>query len=208
MYKIHCDIKPENILLDVDFSPKIADFGLAKLIGRDFSRTLTTTRGSIGYLAPEWLSGVAITAKADVYSYGMMLFELVHGKRNAEQSEDPRSTYFPSLVANVLMEEGDILSVLDNRLNREVCVEQVTKVCKVACWCIQEEEASRPTMSLVERILDGISDVSMPPIPHIATFFVENTGDVVVFTHSPSNECSLVESNSSHGESYWKSSSS
>ncbi|KAL4569801.1 hypothetical protein LXL04_025445 [Taraxacum kok-saghyz] len=98
------------------------------------------------HLAPEWLSGVAVTAKADVYSYGMMLFELVHGKRNAEQSEDPRSTYFPSLVANVLMEEGDILSVVDNRLNREVCVEQMTKICKVACWCIQEEEASRPTI--------------------------------------------------------------
>ncbi|KAL4569796.1 hypothetical protein LXL04_025439 [Taraxacum kok-saghyz] len=184
---IHCDIKPENILLDVDFSPKIADFGLAKLIGRDFSRTLTTTRGSIGYLAPEWLPGVAITAKADVYSYGMMFFELVQGKRNAERCEDPRSTYFPSLVANVVMEEGDILSVLDSRLNMEACVEQVTKICKVACWCIQDEETSRPTMSQVERILNGVSDVNMPPIPQIVTFFVENTGDV---------EC-----NSSHGDS-------
>ncbi|PIN19635.1 Serine/threonine protein kinase [Handroanthus impetiginosus] len=85
---IHCDIKPENILLDAELCTKVADFGLAKLVGRDFSRVLTTMRGTRGYLAPEWISGVAITAKADVYSYGMMLFELVSGKRNAENSEE------------------------------------------------------------------------------------------------------------------------
>ena len=53
---VHCDIKPENVLLDDSFMPKIADFGLAKLFGRDFSRVLTTMRGTIGYLAPEWIS--------------------------------------------------------------------------------------------------------------------------------------------------------
>ena len=80
---IHCDIKPENILLDAELCPKVADFGLAKLVGREFSRVLTTMRGTRGYLAPEWISGVAITAKADVYSYGMMLFEFVSGRRNS-----------------------------------------------------------------------------------------------------------------------------
>jgi RIO-like serine/threonine protein kinase len=60
---IHCDVKPENILLDTSFVPKIADFGMAKLSGRDFSRVLTTMRGTLGYLAPEWIRGVAITQK-------------------------------------------------------------------------------------------------------------------------------------------------
>ena len=71
---IHCDIKPENILLDAELCPKVADFGLAKLVGRDFSRVLTTMRGTKGYLASEWIAGVAVTSKADVYSYGMMAF--------------------------------------------------------------------------------------------------------------------------------------
>ncbi|GLJ33039.1 hypothetical protein SUGI_0665050 [Cryptomeria japonica] len=78
---IHCDIKPENILLDADFSPKVADFGLAKLVGRDFNKVLTTTRGTRGYLAPEWLYGLPITVKADVYSFGMTLLELISGQQ-------------------------------------------------------------------------------------------------------------------------------
>ncbi|CAI9275306.1 unnamed protein product [Lactuca saligna] len=168
---IHCDIKPENILLDAEFCPKISDFGLAKLVGRDFGNVLTTIRGTRGYLAPEWLSGVAVTSKADVFSYGMMLFELVYGKRNAEQSEDSRSLFFPCLVANVLMVGGDILSLLDSRLKREASVEEVIKICKVACWCIQDEEDSRPSMSLVERILEGVLDVNMPPIPRSVSLF-------------------------------------
>eukprot|EP01018_Ginkgo_biloba_P011460 Gb_02501 [translate_table: standard] len=78
---IHCDIKPENILLDANFCPKVADFGLAKLVGREFSHVLTTMRGTRGYLAPEWLSGLPITAKADVYSFGMTLLEIIAGRR-------------------------------------------------------------------------------------------------------------------------------
>ncbi|XP_059076876.1 G-type lectin S-receptor-like serine/threonine-protein kinase At2g19130 [Cryptomeria japonica] len=66
---IHGDLKPENILLDGNFSPKLADFGLAKLVGRDFSRVLTTMRGTRGYLAPEGISGLPISPKVDVYSF-------------------------------------------------------------------------------------------------------------------------------------------
>ncbi|KAI3824734.1 hypothetical protein L1987_06205 [Smallanthus sonchifolius] len=104
-------------------------------------------------------------AQADVFSYGMMLFELVHGKRNSHQSEDRSFAFFPSLAANVLMAGGDILSLLDGRLNREGSVEEITKIFKVAYWCIQDEEDSRPSMSEVEHILEGVMDVSMPPIP-------------------------------------------
>ncbi|KAK9064409.1 hypothetical protein SSX86_015791 [Deinandra increscens subsp. villosa] len=172
---IHCDIKPENILLDADFCPKIADFGLAKLMGRDFSRVLTTMRGTRGYLAPEWILGSAVTAKADVFSYGMMLFELVHGKRNSQQSEDLSFTFFPSLAAKVVMNGGDILSLIDDRLHREASVEEVTKVLKLAYWCIQDEEDNRPSMSQVEHALEGFLDVNMPPIPQAVMFFLDES---------------------------------
>ncbi|OMO94113.1 hypothetical protein CCACVL1_06162 [Corchorus capsularis] len=161
---IHCDIKPENILLDVDFCPKLADFGLAKLIGRDFSRVLTTIRGTLGYLAPEWISGVAITPKADVYSYGMMLFEIVSGKRNFQNSNDG-STFFPTWAAQQVTEGGNVLSLLDNRLNGNVDLEELYRICTVACWCIQDEEIHRPSMSQIVQILEGVVEVTLPPIP-------------------------------------------
>uniref|UniRef100_J3KXT5 non-specific serine/threonine protein kinase n=1 Tax=Oryza brachyantha TaxID=4533 RepID=J3KXT5_ORYBR len=65
---VHCDMKPDNVLLDTDFCPKIADFGMAKLLNRDFSRALTTMRGTIGYLAPEWISGLPITQKVWMFT--------------------------------------------------------------------------------------------------------------------------------------------
>ncbi|KFK25384.1 hypothetical protein AALP_AA8G106700 [Arabis alpina] len=185
---IHCDIKPENILVDSQFCPKVADFGLAKLVGRDFSRVLTTMRGTRGYLAPEWISGVAITAKADVYSYGMMLFELVSGRRNTEQSENGNVRFFPSLAATVLTKDGDIRSLLDPRLETEaVDIEELTRACKVACWCIQDEESHRPTMSQVVQILEGVLEVNPPPFPRSIQALVDTNEDVVFFTESSSS---------------------
>ena len=92
---IHCDIKPENILLDAEYNPKVADFGLSKFMGRDFSRVLTTMRGTRGYLAPEWLSGEAITPKADVFSYGMLLLEIISGRRNRDLLDVGMTIIFP-----------------------------------------------------------------------------------------------------------------
>jgi serine/threonine protein kinase len=100
---IHCDIKAQNILLDDSFVPKVVDFGLAKLLGQNFSRVLTSMRGTVGYLAPEWISGEAITTKADVFSYEMILFEIISGKRNLENTETSKGTFFPVLIAKKLL---------------------------------------------------------------------------------------------------------
>ncbi|KOM43949.1 hypothetical protein LR48_Vigan05g155400 [Vigna angularis] len=165
---IHCDVKPENILLDADFCPKIADFGLAKLVGRDFSRVLATIRGTKSYLSPEWISGVPITAKADVYSYGMILFELVSGRRNSYElydSEDGQFRFFPTRAANIVARGGNVLSLLDPCLEQNADAEEVTRMATVASWCIQDNETHRPTMGQVVHILDGILDVNLPPIP-------------------------------------------
>lgn len=167
---IHCDIKPENILLSDSFIPKIADFGMAKFLGRDFSRVLTTFRGTIGYLAPEWITGVAITPKVDVYAYGMVLLELISGQRNTSVSCSCSSSnhdiYYPVHVARTIV-EGDVMSLLDHRLNGEANSKQVEIACKLACWCIQDDESNRPTMAEVVQTLEGLLEINIPPMPRL-----------------------------------------
>ncbi|KAI3780768.1 hypothetical protein L2E82_10758 [Cichorium intybus] len=163
-------------------------------------------RGTRGYLAPEWLSGVAITMKADVYSFGMMVFEFISGARNSEQSRNGKNGFFPVRVANFLVSgHDDVLGLLDPRLNGEANVEEVMKLCKVACWCVQDDEESRPTMSQVEQILEGVLDVNMPPMPRSLQLFVDNGNDIVFFTESSSSQTSQAQSNLSSGGSQTKS---
>ncbi|GAA0155880.1 hypothetical protein LIER_38174 [Lithospermum erythrorhizon] len=172
---IHCDIKPENILLDEDFSAKVSDFGLAKLIGRDFSRVLATMRGTWGYVAPEWISGVAITSKADVYSYGMTLLELIGGRRNVEgppsesrhgDSKTEDKWFFPPWAARQII-EGNVSVVIDERLGGTYDVAEAQRVGLIAVWCIQDDESMRPTMGLVVRMLEGVVEVTVPPPPKL-----------------------------------------
>ncbi|WOG98737.1 hypothetical protein DCAR_0418082 [Daucus carota subsp. sativus] len=173
---IHCDIKPDNILLDDEFNAKVADFGLAKLLGREFSRVLTTIRGTRGYLAPEWISGEAITVKADVFSYGKLLFEIISGRRNMELLDD--GDYFPALVAKKLSEgEEAVMQFLDQKLQGEADPSEVLRACRVACWCIQDDEKNRPSMGLVIQFLEGIIEVEIPPFPRFLHGFTKDTAD-------------------------------
>lgn len=171
---IHCDIKPENILLDSEFTAKVSDFGLAKLIGRDFSRVLATMRGTWGYVAPEWISGVEITTKADVYSFGMTLLELIGGRRNVEAPPSAKGGgagvgekwFFPPWAAQQII-EGNLVAVIDSRLGGAYDTEQAKRVGLVAVWCIQDEEAMRPRMGMVVKMLEGVVEVTVPPAPKL-----------------------------------------
>ncbi|XP_037431415.1 G-type lectin S-receptor-like serine/threonine-protein kinase At2g19130 [Triticum dicoccoides] len=181
---IHCDIKPENILVDGSFLPKVADFGLAACVGRDFSRILTSFRGTIGYLAPEWLSGVAITPKVDVYAFGMVLLEIISGRRNSahetsyntsNNSSNQHVEYFPVQAISKL-HSGDVKSLVDPRLNGEFSLEEVERVCKVACWCIQDNEFDRPTMGEVVRVLEGLHEIDVPSMPRLLAAITKQSG--------------------------------
>ncbi|XP_010556555.1 PREDICTED: G-type lectin S-receptor-like serine/threonine-protein kinase SD2-2 [Tarenaya hassleriana] len=174
---IHCDIKPENILLDADFTAKVSDFGLAKLVGRDFSRVLATMRGTWGYVAPEWISGLPITTKADVYSFGMTLLELIGGRRNVifnsdttgdkeETETETQKWFFPPWAAREVI-GGNVGKVVDGRLNGEYDVEEARRVAMVAIWCIQDSEEMRPAMGTVVKMLEGVVEVAVPPPPKL-----------------------------------------
>ncbi|KAL8170601.1 hypothetical protein V2J09_022405 [Rumex salicifolius] len=169
---IHCDIKPENILLDENFCPKVSDFGLAKLMGREHSHVVTMVRGTRGYLAPEWISNRPITVKADVYSYGMLLLEIVGGRRNLDMSYDAHDFFFPGWAFKELT-SGTALKVADKRLRGTVDGEEVVRALQVAFWCIQDDVTSRPSMGEVVKILEGSLDVDTPAMPQTVTELIE-----------------------------------
>ncbi|GLJ13986.1 hypothetical protein SUGI_0223600 [Cryptomeria japonica] len=155
---IHGDIKPENILLDADYSPKLGDFGLAKLLGRDFSHVLTTTRGTRGYLAPEWISGLPITPKVDVYSFGMTLLEIISGRRNLDLSVQESSRYYFPAWAATEIQQGSMMNIVDKRIVNNACVEEVRRATLVSLLCIQNDENARPSMGQVVHMLEGITE--------------------------------------------------
>ncbi|XP_010048966.2 G-type lectin S-receptor-like serine/threonine-protein kinase SD2-5 [Eucalyptus grandis] len=158
---VHCDIKPENVLLDDKFKAKVSDFGLAKLMTREQSRVVTMLRGTRGYLAPEWITSCAISEKSDVYSYGKVLFEIIGGRRNYNPEETSEKSYFP-LYAFKMMEEGKLREILDPGLEINERDETVSIAIKVASWCIQEDMNLRPSMLKVVQMLEGVFPVPQP----------------------------------------------
>ncbi|CAN4078461.1 unnamed protein product [Withania somnifera] len=156
---LHFDIKPHNIRLDENFIPKISDFGLAKLYPTNNSIvTLTAARGTIGYVAPELISRSigAISYKADVYSFGMLLMEMLDLKRNVVANEETSSQYFPYWIYDKFDKGKEI--VVDEDANDDE-KKMATKLSLVAWWCIQTNPVQRPSMSKVVEMLEGEVEV-------------------------------------------------
>ncbi|KAL2974529.1 hypothetical protein AAZX31_14G110100 [Glycine max] len=168
MQILHFDIKPHNILLDENFTPKVSDFGLAKLYPIDNSIvTMTTTRGTIGYMAPElFYNNIGgISHKADVYSYGMLLMEMASKRKNLNpHAERSSQLFFPFWIYNHIGDEEDI--------EMEDVTEEEKKIAKkmiiVALWCIQLKPNDRPSMNKVIEMLEGdIENLEIPPKPSL-----------------------------------------
>ncbi|KAL3347474.1 hypothetical protein AABB24_021248 [Solanum stoloniferum] len=159
---LHFDIKPHNILLDENFIPKLSDFGLAKSYPTDKSIvTLTAARGTIGYVAPELINRSIgpISYKADVYSFGMLLIDIVGLKTNSAAREDISSQYFPHWIYDQL-DKGKAIEVLDETHD------DVKKLTLVALWCIQMNPLDRPSMTKVVEMLEGeLQALQTPPRP-------------------------------------------
>ncbi|KAH9325178.1 hypothetical protein KI387_005356 [Taxus chinensis] len=157
---IHRDIKANNILLDEKLNPKIADFGLAKLFPEDETHVQTRVAGTYGYMAPEYAMRGQLSAKADVYSFGVLLLEIVSGRKNND-------IHFSQERQNLLewawrlYTGGDVLDMLDSTIRETFLQEQSLRCIHVGLLCVQAKETVRPVMSNVV-IMISSSSVTLP----------------------------------------------
>ncbi|KAG8055920.1 hypothetical protein GUJ93_ZPchr0001g30733 [Zizania palustris] len=159
---IHCDVKPENILLTREFDAKISDFGLAKLYKRDGGAgvELTHMRGTSGYMAPEWALNLPINAKVDVYSFGIVMFEIVVGSRLADQkTETGEPLQLPQITQALrhIVDNGDVMPLVDARLQGQFNPRQAMEMVRISLSCM-EERTSRPTMDDIAKTLTAFDE--------------------------------------------------
>ncbi|XP_062175098.1 uncharacterized protein LOC133880211 [Alnus glutinosa] len=171
MQILHFDIKPHNILLDENFTPKVSDFGLAKLYPiNDSIVSLTAARGTLGYMAPElfYKNIGGVSYKADVYSFGMLLMEMAGRRKNVNAfAEHSSQIYFPTWVYDQLQNGNDV-ELLEDATEEEKKMGK--KMIIVALWCIQMKPNDRPSMNKVVQMLEGkVECFQMPSKPFLSS---------------------------------------
>ncbi|XP_039165918.1 G-type lectin S-receptor-like serine/threonine-protein kinase LECRK3 [Eucalyptus grandis] len=161
---IHCDIKPQNILLDGSLTAKISDLGLAKLLMANQTRTTTGVRGTRGYLAPEWFRNMPISSKVDIYSFGILLVELICCRKNYEpKAEIEAQIVMADWVYNCYY-DGSVLQLVEGDEEASSDIKRVKRFVMTALWCVQEDPALRPTMKKITQMLEGAVEVPVPPV--------------------------------------------
>lgn len=160
---IHCDIKPQNILMDESRTAKISDFGLSKLLKPDQTRTYTMARGTRGYAAPEWHNNNApITSKADVYSFGVMLLEIICCRKKVDASLRDEEVVLVDWVYQCYR-AGELQLLKSAEL--DASMEEFEKMVKIGLWCVEPESSLRPAMKQVISMMEGIV-VTPPPLSY------------------------------------------
>lgn len=198
---IHYDIKPGNVLLDPKLSPKVADFGLAMLCNRDSTHVVMSgCRGTPGYAAPELWTPYPVTYKCDVYSFGMLLFEIVGRRRNHVAELSGTSQEWLPRWAYERFEKGELnemLAVVGVTAEEDKVTAE--RMVKVALWCVQYLPNTRPMMSSVVRMLEGGVKIDEPPNPfaHLQDDF---GFDLNTMSSSTKSDSRLLQSENSQSE--------
>ncbi|KAE9585447.1 hypothetical protein Lal_00018045 [Lupinus albus] len=162
------DFKSSNILLDEQWNAKLSDFGLARLGPSDgLTHVSTAVVGTLGYAAPEYLQTGRLTSKNDVWSYGVFLFELITGRRPLDRNRPRGEQKLLEWIKPYLADAKKFELILDPRLDNKQVVKSAQRLAVIANWCLVKNPKSRPKMSQILEMVNGLVESSSGASPHL-----------------------------------------